>query len=517
MVCTSAELYHRALFSPPQSREQLAHWIFLHLGMEMPESSVCPHHQTPLDYLAHAFFEGRAGSDVEGAAPCADAVVWACRGGGKTMVGAIATLLDLLFKPEIQIRILGGSFEQSEKMYDYLRQLIERHFAPMLLQPPTQRRLVLINGSRVDVLSQSNRSVRGQRVQKLRCDEVELFDPSVWQAAQLTTRSITDPEEIPGGRPITGAVEAFSTMHKPGGLMQQILSDSSQAAARKTFAWCVWDVIEKCPAQRSCGSCPLFDACQGRAKFAAGFVKIDDVIAIRSRISRATWNHEMLCQPPIFEDAVFPAFRPEKHLRSFEPGAIPGGLRRGVMLQVETVALTLDAIVCGVDFGYAQAFVCLWIALFKTPDGSSAAWVFDELVTREQTVARNAAAMRQRSGDNRDPSIVYCDVAGHQTNSQTARGDEEVLRAAGFKTKSRAMEIVEGIDLVSDLLDPAAGRPRLYIDPRCVRLIEAFQGYRKNQHGRPEKDGRHDHLIDALRYALVNHQRPSARIEVRLY
>ena len=31
------------------------------------------------------------------------------------MVGAGATLLDLLFQPGIQVRILGGSFEQSEK------------------------------------------------------------------------------------------------------------------------------------------------------------------------------------------------------------------------------------------------------------------------------------------------------------------------------------------------------------------------------------------------------------------
>ena len=32
-------------------------------------------------------------------------------------------------------------------------------------------------------------SVRGTRVQKLRCDEVELFTPEVWDAVQLTTQS----------------------------------------------------------------------------------------------------------------------------------------------------------------------------------------------------------------------------------------------------------------------------------------------------------------------------------------
>ena len=156
-------------------------------------------HQTPLDYLAHSFLEG-CGQDASAGG---DAVIWACRGGGKTMLGAVATLLDLLFKPGIQVRILGGSFEQSEKMYGYLRSLVQRHFDHLLAAPPTHRRLVLKNGARVDVLAQSDRSVRGQRVQKLRCDEIELFDPGVWQAAQLTTRSLGGPF------PIQGAIRRF--------------------------------------------------------------------------------------------------------------------------------------------------------------------------------------------------------------------------------------------------------------------------------------------------------------------
>ena len=35
------------------------------------------------------------------------------------------------------------------------------------------------------MLAQSQRAVRGLRVQKLRCDEVEMFNPSIWEAAQL--------------------------------------------------------------------------------------------------------------------------------------------------------------------------------------------------------------------------------------------------------------------------------------------------------------------------------------------
>ncbi len=36
------------------------------------------------------------------------------------------------------------------------------------------------NGAKAAVLAQSQRAVRGLHVQKLRCDEVEMFDPQVW-------------------------------------------------------------------------------------------------------------------------------------------------------------------------------------------------------------------------------------------------------------------------------------------------------------------------------------------------
>jgi hypothetical protein len=476
----------------------------------MPPGPVCRHHQTPLDYLEHAFFESGETS--------ADAVVWACRGGGKTMIGAVATLLDLLFKPGIQVRILGGSFEQSEKMYAYLRTLVRRHFSELLAGEPTQRRLMLINGSRVDVLAQSDRAVRGQRVQKLRCDEVELFDAEVWQAAQLTTRSI-DGEiagRIAGGkvRPIHGAVEAFSTMHRPGGLMQNLLGESGGVAGgRKVFAWCIWDVIERCPPKRECATCPLFAECQGRAKEASGFVKIDDVIAMRGRISKPVWEHEMLCHPPRFENAVFPAFRRETHVRAVDAAT----LVRGTGVVVGERRFTVERVICGVDYGFRGAFVCLWIVMLRSPAGQHAAWVVDELVTSEQTVTRNAAAMRAKSAGSLNPAVVYGDVAGVQVNSHTAKTDERVLRDAGFKVKSRSMEIGDGVAVLTELLDPAEGDTRLFIDPKCGRLIEAMEGYRRNKRGEPEKDGRHDHLVDALRYGLVNALRPGGKVEVVRY
>src|SRR5687768_7911314 len=84
-------------------------------GLTFPTQNVCPHHNTPFDYLRHAFFE-----------PASDVVVWAPRGGGKTRLGALATLLDLLLKPNCQVRILGGSLHQSLLMWNHLWPDIQR-------------------------------------------------------------------------------------------------------------------------------------------------------------------------------------------------------------------------------------------------------------------------------------------------------------------------------------------------------------------------------------------------------
>ncbi|HEX8521539.1 MAG TPA: hypothetical protein VF669_04725, partial [Tepidisphaeraceae bacterium] len=77
----------------PLNDDELHDWIKRKLGLHIPRVSVCAHHDAPFDYVRSAFFE-----------PAKDVVVWAPRGGGKTRLGALATLLDLIFKPKCSIR-----------------------------------------------------------------------------------------------------------------------------------------------------------------------------------------------------------------------------------------------------------------------------------------------------------------------------------------------------------------------------------------------------------------------------
>lgn len=519
-----------ALTRRPGDADQLWCWLDTELGLRIPRRSVCAQHAAPFDYLAAAFFE-----------EFSDAAVWANRGGGKTFLGAVITLLDLLFKPGISIRILGGSLDQSRKMHRYLLGLLLPRFANLLASSPEtgprrssvgSRHIRLASGSEVEILAQSERSVRGNRVQKMRCDEVELFDPEVWDSAQLTTQSLQPGDQAAGIRDqkgpepavsspspdactlnpspfVRGAVEAFSTLHRPHGLMHQVV-DRTRASGSPVFCWCILDVLERCPPARDCGGCALAPDCNGLARNSAGFVRIDDAIAARRRVSRATWEAEMLCLRPSRRGAVFPGFSRERHV---------------CPLEYHSEWPTYRAI----DFGFVNPFVCLWMQV--SPAGQVR--VLREYLQSRVTLAGHARRIREL--DFGPVRATFCDPAGGQHDQITGTTARAELAAAGIKTRTRPSSIVAGIETIRRYLEadtmqygetnpaPASARrgagASLLIDPACECLIAALEAYHYDDSHRetPVKDGVYDHPIDALRYFFVNHVIGDGKVAERTY
>jgi hypothetical protein len=502
----------------PFTPDQLHGYLRAVLGFNVPRHALVPGHDAPFDYLCHAFFEDRRPRDM---------VVWASRGSGKTQLAAIATLLDLLFKHGIQIRILGGSFEQSSRMHEYLRRLLTGDaFSDLIDGRFTDTHVRLRNGSGVQVLSQSQRDVRGQRVHKLRCDEVEMFEPDVWEAAQLITRTGRCGDTL-----VRGSIEALSTMHRRGGLMARLIGEKSKVqtakvqmenqqtgsdedldfgaldfelSTRRVFRWNVLDVLEHCPDWRSCETCPLFADCRGRAKAShvRGFVRIDDVIAQLHRVGQATWKAEMLCERPNTSDAVFPEFDPAAHVFDDDGLVLPAANRR---------------MWCGgIDFGFRAPTVVLW-AVIDRDDSDAPLFIIDELVVREHTtqevidLARQHMAARSLSR----PEFFAADPAGLACNEHTGQSTIALWRRAGFVIRTCPSHIEPGILAVRRRLKRGDGAITLRIHRRCNHLINALHTYRyPPPRGReayaidhpptqPLKDGP-DHACDALRYLVVN-------------
>lgn len=476
----------------PKTPNQLRQWLRLVLDIDVPVAALIPGHTPPFDYLCHTFFE-------EGQSR--DCVVWAARGAGKTFYAAVATLLDMLFKPGIDVRVLGGSLEQSRRMHEHLRRLLEPPALRDLVSGrPAAHRLRLCNGSSCEVLAQSHTSVRGARPQKLRCDEVELFDPDVWRAAQLVTRSKRCGDVV-----AHGCVEALSTWHIPGGLMSEIVGSASASQhdttgklARRLFRWGVVDVLETCPRERVCDSCSLWPECEGRAREASGHFRIDDAVAMKTRSDSATWDAEMLCKRPSRSDAVFPEFDPAIHVIDADPVTMSSGAH----------ADGRSAFVMGVDFGFRAPTVLLWAHVEDASSGGVVR-VLDERVQSGVTLEQHIDAIRTSKWAA--PTWVGIDPAGEQRHEQTGSSNALMLRRAGLTVRARRLSLEEGLRVVRARLAPASGPPRLFVHRRCERLIDALLRYRypsdRPDATTPMKDGA-DHPVDALRYMLVNLDRP---------
>ena len=475
----------------PHTPDELHHFVRAMFGLNVPRRAIVDGNDAPFAYLEHTFFE----SDEPSGGDC---VVWANRGGGKTQLGAAATLLDLMFKPGIEICILGGSFEQSSRMYEYLRYLAERPMLHRLMaRQPTQRRLELINASRVDVLTQSQQNVRGRHVHKLRCDEVELFKPDVWQAAQMAVRSSQC-----GPVAVRGAVEAISTMHRPYGLMRRIVEAGAPA---QVMRWCYLDVIERCPPARDCQTCRLWNDCRGRAKQADGFIRIDDLVDQHRRSSDETWDSEMMCRRPRRDTCVYPNFDIRRHVA-------PGERNPRTRDNVEPQATLIG----GMDLGLRSPLVLLWAYLLDRGND-----VFDHVVEVAGEYVQEGLTLEQHlqrieSRNWPQPVWIGVDPAGGQRSSQTGLSDIEVLRRHGYNVRTCISRLRPGIECVRRRLD----RDTLRIDPSCHRLIEAMETYhfdtQRPQNEIPVKDGP-DHACDALRYMLMNLENAGGRVEAGQY
>ncbi len=469
--------------SIPNNPDELHEWIIDHLGVRVVRTSMIEDHSAPFEYLCHAFFEHEIPRD---------SIVWANRGGGKTFYAALATMLDMIFKPGIEIRILGGSLEQSKRMHTHLRSFFEiEPFDELVQGKITERRIKLINGSSAELLAQSQTSVRGTRVQKLRCDEVELFDREVWEAAQLVTR-----EKHCGDIRVKGTIESFSTLHVPYGLMHDLVTQSieNNQESRRVFRWGVLDVLEQCDDDHEClsddGPCPLIGECAGLAKSRSnddespsGHISIDDAIALKSRVGLETWQSEMLCLRPQRSDCVIPEFDQGIHVID----QLPMDRSRWTWIG-------------GMDFGIRSPTVVLQAGV----DESNCVWVSHEYLKSDTSLDAHIDQIRRFP---KKMDWIGVDPAGRQRGFQTGISDVQALRKSGLTIHDRKLGLHDGLNLIRARLQPASGPIKLYIHRSCAQLIESLEQYHYPAHqpmcDSPEKDGS-DHCVDALRYMIQN-------------
>lgn len=210
----------------------------------------------------------------------------------------------------------------------------------------------------------------------------------------------------------------------------------------------------------------------------------EDLQMFRERFGvGSSWaRQELDAEFVMFEGLVYPDFDPALHV-SPPP-------RREQMLEV----------IGGMDWGYHDPMALLAVGR----DVNRCWWVMDELVDQRLSpseVARDTAAFCRQWGVRR----VWADSSRPDMLDELRRSGVPILPAKSCKP------VTLGVSLVSGLL--RAGRLR--IAPHCRWTITEFGTYSfKRQPGTDKAktgevpEDRHNHALDALRYALWSIEPP---------
>jgi len=211
-------------------------------------------------------------------------------------------------------------------------------------------------------------------------------------------------------------------------------------------------------------------------------------VSAKSGLSISKWRREQELSFEGAEGRVYDQFDSRTHIinRMSRPGRKKG-----------------QRLFRGVDFGYLHP-AAVWAV--EEPDGGLT--IFDCLLGDRwpvQKFAQRILAIDARYGlTEKDFHHTAVDPAGAASTDFGIR-PIEALEAAGIRVVHRSSNIAPGVEAVRSLLLDANGEVKLKVHSRCTKLIEAFQSYAWDEEGEvPHKDGIHDHLMDALRYLVIN-------------
>lgn len=308
----------------PRSPARLHDYIRVFYKLYVPDVRVCPGHSSPFDYVVGSFFDNTDGwteEEKKRYKPHRNSVVDACRGGSKTVCGGLTSHLDSIHRAGCVTRVLGGSKAQSERMYEHKTAFDGLSFMDLVDGEPQMIRTRYGNGSLVEILVQSQTSVRGPHCPRLKMDEVDEFDREIYKAA------LGIPQSQNG---IQAKVEIFSTLHKVHGLMSDVMESAGKDPTTAVYLWCIFEVLEQCRYECSlekpnmrCSSLvkydsdgrevSFFDVCRCKAKRSDGYYKVEDLQDKFMQMPLDTFRVEMLCEHPKTDDMIYPTLDLQFH------------------------------------------------------------------------------------------------------------------------------------------------------------------------------------------------------------
>jgi hypothetical protein len=524
-------IWQAARAKRPGTKEELLEYIGIFFDFNVPDCKVCKDHSTPADFITDVFFE------TSGLI-----VAVATRDGYKTLLTAIADVLDLWFKG-VGIVHAGAIEVQAQKGYGYVQGFIEKSYPDAVDGKLLMSKTVFKNGGKIFVIPLSLKQTAGPHEPKLRRDETDLASV---QALKQSTGMLSEHGDA---KP---QIVDTSTRYFSYGNIQDMI-DTANESGRKVHLWCYKEVTEKCPDERSgtdpvdvyvdrealdwierdeyltlnkyerdsydkftvfngCLSCPLIASCCGELKRANGNIGIDTQILKYQDVSAETWIAQYESRRAIDEGVVFKREFKERYHK------IPG----------------IDVDLYRGDRRY-EFYRCLDLGRLRPSVGwmlydthSDRTIQFAELEPFDLTLyelIEQVRAVDARYGlSPADFVCTWIDPAGKQRTDIDRISRMEIMRDT-YDLRPRVPAVIavwDGIQEIKRLLKVSGGLTRFQVTENCETTLKAFASYHKRKDGKtqaylnvPEDPQEYEHSIDRIRYYVVGKYK-TTQTEVRV-
>ena len=127
--------------------------------------------------------------------------------------------------------------------------------------------------------------------------------------------------------------------------------------------------------------------------------------------------------------------------------------------------------------------------------------IFDEVAAAHDTDALGQE-LRRRYGRAR--ILGYPDASGANRSTNSSRSDIAILESYDISNMAPSANppVRDRVAAMQALLENGNGERRLFVDPRCRKLIECLELQSYNDKGEPDKDAGYDHMNDACGYLV---------------
>lgn len=543
-------LFRSSLDAPPNSKEELKNWIYVFLGLDIPDTHLPDEdsNASPMEalWLSYENYRNNRGDEEPG-------YIWlASRDSMKTLAASILAVTVMVFfnasicwlasiEPQSKIALsnVQSFIQKLSKYLEYCDRTVEASNARTL-------EITTKDGSKssVTILVATMASVNGKHVNCVFVDEVDLLrDPRVLDEVQAVASLIGN--QFPLKTYFSTRKFAFSNM--------ETLIQKRESLGLRLLKWDILDVTEKCPESRykpeepkvvryihrdpplrsytqeefdllaeveqaqykkieaysGCGNCKLLPQCKMRLAHRSPedrgklWKKIDHTINMFRSMSPDMANAQLLCRKPSQSGLVYPRFEERLNSYSVEDAyyQFTGNRVLGITLDDLIAELHKNeiAIYVGGDWGHtaAQAFVISavmpggewWILDSYAIPGLE----FDDILTLGKKI-RDKYNPRKWFMDTNQPMFI------------------KTFNKNGMKCAEFKKDVAGGIESVRAQVVDSTGRRRLKVI-KHERTEILFEGFKKHHFiidslgkpsGDPDDGNPWSDVMDSMRYKGQN-------------